>query len=119
MIPTLCLLLFSAAPARPAAQRLATADTMLVLEAGAESPRVVSLTGSPGIVWKNQQAEYLIERVQMGGKWVPVRWRLQSVERSADGTAITAIYASATPRMRLLWRWQAHAPSGPSNIPSR
>ncbi|HXJ96954.1 MAG TPA: alpha-galactosidase [Terriglobia bacterium] len=112
----LCFLLsavFSGAIAGAATESLATADTILVLEAGPESPRVGSLTGSAGVVWKNQQHEHLIERVQMDGKWIPVHWRLESLERSPNSVAVTAVYASATPRMRLRWEWRARDPIGP------
>jgi hypothetical protein len=105
--------LFSGSAAGAATERLATADTILVLEAGTESPRVVTLAGSAGIVWKNRQPEHLIERVQMNGNWVPVHWRLESLERSADGAAVTAIYVSVRPRMRVGWEWRARDHIGP------
>jgi alpha-galactosidase len=110
---TSVLVVSCAAAGRAATETLATVDTILVLEAGSESPRVVSLANSAGVVWKNQQPEPFVERVQVDGRWIPVHWKLQSFERSPDVAAVTAVYACATPRMRLEWQWQARDRIGP------
>ena len=108
-----CLPASSATPAIAATETLASADTVLVLDTGPEFPQVASLANAAGIIWKNQESDHLVGRVQVDGKWIPVHWRLESVERDPGRTVVTAIYTSAQPRMRLRWAWQARDHMGP------
>ena len=93
--------------------RLATADTILVIHAGLEAPGVVSLASPSGITWKNQRPEHLIDKVEVGASWQPLRWKLDSFQRDLRGGRVTAIYLSLQPRLRLVWGWRARARRGP------
>ncbi len=93
--------------------RLATADTVLTMTAGAESPSVLTLASPSGATWKSQQPQQLIKRVQMDGEWKSVHWKLQSVSRDRGSNSVTVVYSSFRPRLRLHWDWEARARSGP------
>ena len=93
--------------------RLATTDTTLVVAAGPESPAVVSLSNPGGLTWRNRGSEHLIDKVEVDGKWEPLRWKLDSLQRDGKGSRVTAVYASLHPRLRLLWEWQARGRRGP------
>ncbi|MGH9456001.1 MAG: hypothetical protein ACRD2O_18770, partial [Terriglobia bacterium] len=108
-----CLLVSSGATAADNTFKLCITDTILTLSAGAQSPSVLSLATPMGASWKSQQPQQLIGKVQIDGKWVPVRWKLESLNRSQAGNAVTATYVCIQPHLRLSWKWQARAPSGP------
>ncbi len=93
--------------------RLATADTILTLSAGAENPSVLSLANSAGAVWKSQQPQRLIDNVQLDGSWEPLHWRLESAKRDPARHSVTVVYRSSKPRLRLHWEWRARERSGP------
>lgn len=107
------LLLPSVVMAVATTQRLATSDTILVVRAGSEAPAVVSLAGPEGVNWKNQQSERLIDKVEIDGKWLPVRWKRDSFQGDPAGMSVTAVYACSHPHLRLDWKWQVRAPGGP------
>ena len=93
--------------------RLATADTVLTLSAGAERPSVLALASPTGATWTSPQPQELIERVRIAGEWEPVHWKLQSVSLGQGENSVTAVYRSSEPRLRLHWAWKARARSGP------
>ncbi|HEX6881413.1 MAG TPA: hypothetical protein VF135_13670, partial [Terriglobales bacterium] len=97
------------------AQRVAeirTNDTRVQLVAGTTTPRLSILQSQNGI-WRNLEPAGLISRVRIGGKDVPVRWKL-SVQRSrSDSRQVRFAYESKKPAMRLYWEWRAALADGP------
>lgn len=99
-----------------AAQRhatLATADTTVQLEAGADAPRLVSLAGKNGSVWQNRAEETLPGWVEREGKRVPLRWTLVPGAAVIAPQHVAFVYATSEPRLQLTWQWDARAPFGP------
>ena len=56
--------------------KMATADTAVTVEAGADAPRLLQLSGPDGFVWAGQKPDELIDFVEAGGQRQTVHWRL-------------------------------------------
>ena len=93
--------------------KIETADTQLELEAGASSPRLVSLAAPGQKKWENKTSEPLIPSVEIAGDAVPVRWQFDSAASRSDLRTISLVYKSAAPPLRLTWEWKARALYGP------
>ncbi len=93
--------------------RLASGRTAIVLQAGAESPRVSRLTFDGGPVWENRAAETLIDHVEIQGRVQPLQWQLRRKDGIAQGTLARFVYASQKPRLRLTWEWRVRSAPGP------
>jgi hypothetical protein len=83
---------------------LTTTDESLTLMAGSRSPKLVSLSGHAGSVWRNEAEEVLPSSVDINGAPVPVTWsfmpdlvsrrascRIRVRVRSAAPTAALAV----------------------------
>lgn len=92
---------------------LGTEQTTLVLEAGDREPALVSLKSGRLEEWKNSQSEKLIPFAEIGGKKVPLTWKLNRGISHADVHRVSFVYESETPRLRLTWEWKARAFNGP------
>ena len=92
---------------------LGTEQTTLMVEAGNHEPALVSLKTEQLEEWKNNQTEKLIPFAEIGGKKVPLTWRLNRGTSHADHRRVSFIYESETPRLRLTWEWNARAFTGP------
>ncbi len=90
---------------------LHTKQTILRLQAGRDAPRLVSLE-SRGI-WSNSISEQLINSVEEDGRTLPLHWKLDALNSHANSSGVTFVYESSSPRLRLTWRWEARAASGP------
>src|ERR1700746_3851097 len=93
--------------------RLETANTVLQLEARTNAPRLVTISSPGQLAWTNASDEQLIGSVIIDNNPVPVHWQFDPGASSSDSHQVTFIYLSQSPRLRLSWRWQARAPSGP------
>jgi len=93
--------------------RLETADTKIVVEAGAQGPRLTTLSGSGQGSWENLASEPLIEFVEIGDEKIPLHWQFDRDASHSDEKSVSFVYESATPHLRLTWLWKAPQPYGP------
>jgi hypothetical protein len=93
--------------------RLETANTVLQLEARTNAPRLATISSPGQLAWTNASDEQLIGSVIIDSNPVPVHWQFDPGASSSDSHQVTFVYISQSPRLRLSWRWQARAPSGP------
>lgn len=113
MTSAMALLWFTSLQSHAAELKLQTADTTLIVEAGATAPRVVRLEGRQGTVWVNRAAEQLLLDVEINAKRAPTAWRLNSGATQAASNEIIFIYENTSPRLRLSWQWRKPAEFGP------
>jgi alpha-galactosidase len=90
-----------------------TGQTTLVLQAGREEPRLVSLQSGKFPAWPNGISERLIGSVEEGGRTVSLHWKLDERDSHITERVATFVYQSAPPRLRLTWKWEARAEYGP------
>ena len=92
---------------------LQTSDTQIVVEAGENNPRLVSLDvpGQPN--WENGASEALIEFVEIADQKAPVRWQLDRNLSRSDEKNVSFVYELATPHLRLTWLWRTPVGYGP------
>ncbi|HYL70853.1 MAG TPA: alpha-galactosidase [Candidatus Dormibacteraeota bacterium] len=93
--------------------QLATADTRVVLEAGAAAPRLLRLAVPHGRVWTNRAAETLPSAVEFEGAARTLSWRLDRGASHGAARGVEFVYRCDSPRLRLTWSWQARAAFGP------
>ncbi len=93
--------------------RLQTSETEIVMEAGGSGPGLVSLKVPGQSKWENKASESLIESVEIAGKKMPVHWQLDANASRSDDKNVSFVYESATPHLRLTWRWRVPAAYGP------
>ncbi len=117
--PSLALLVgcaaLCAAGADPASPRgtIATAETVIVVEAGEHAPRVVTLALRGAPAWKNARDETLPEQVEIQGAPQAVAWRLDRSASRFEPKDIQIVYFADSPRLKAVWRWRARADFGP------
>ena len=90
-----------------------TRETLLKLQQGREAPRLLSLESGSSRIWSNTISEQLIDSVEQNGRTLPLHWQLDGVKSHADARLAVFVYESSSPRLRLTWRWEARAGSGP------
>src|SRR5580698_5464482 len=88
-------------------------QTTLVLQAGREEPRLVSLQSGSFPVWPNGISERLIDSVEENGRTVSLHWKLDERDSHITGRTASFVYQSSSPRLRLTWKWEARAEYGP------
>ncbi|HEX4065643.1 MAG TPA: alpha-galactosidase [Acidobacteriaceae bacterium] len=104
------------APSNVAAQTLATlatTDTTVQVAAGADAPRLVSLTGRHLSPWPNRGEETLPPWVEREGKRLPLHWKLVAGATAIGPHRVAFVYETSEPRLQLTWEWEARAPFGP------
>lgn len=102
------------ADAAPAARAtIANADTVLTVEAGTQSPRIVALTLRGANTWLNQADETLPDHLDIGGAKLPLGWHLQRSACHFGTRLLELVYVSDAPRLRLVWQWRARSGHGP------
>jgi alpha-galactosidase len=69
----LCLLAHAGCATAQEVARIATADTIVELQAGAHAPLVVRLLGADRAEWKNQESERLISFAEIGEDRIPLQ----------------------------------------------
>jgi hypothetical protein len=102
-----------AGDARSAVAELASADTAIAVEAGERAPRLTTLRLRGAMVWKNRTEEALPDHVEVRGAAQSVVWRLDRASSRFESRQIQLVYASESPRLKVLWRWRARAGHGP------
>ena len=93
--------------------RLQTADTDLVVQAGATSPTVTTLVVPGQAAWVNRSSETLIAFVEISGKQTPCTWSFNRDSSRIDNRQVEFVYDSVSPRLRLTWEWRARQEYGP------
>jgi hypothetical protein len=88
-------------------------QTTLVLQAGREEPRLVSLQSGNFPVWPNGISERLIDSIEEDGRTVSLHWKLDERDSHITGRSAAFVYQSTSPRLRLTWKWEARAEYGP------
>jgi hypothetical protein len=84
----------------------------LVLSAGKSAPKLVSVQGAQGSLWRNADEEPLISSIEVGGENVPLHWRFVRSEAESK-TQVSFLYESSEPHLKLTWEWRARAATGP------
>ena len=92
---------------------IATAETVIVVEAGEHAPRLVRLALRGAPAWKNARDETLPEQVEMHGAAQTVTWRLDPGASRFEAKDIQIVYVADSPRLKAVWRWRARAEFGP------
>jgi hypothetical protein len=90
---------------------IATAETVIAVEAGEHAPRLVALRGAAG--WKNTGDDALPEEVKIDEAALPVTWRLDRDATRFKSNDIQIVYVADSPRLKAVWRWRARAEFGP------
>src|SRR5271156_5622999 len=88
-------------------------QTTLVLQAGREEPRLVSLQSGSFPAWANGISEQLIDSIEENGRTVSLHWKLDQRDSHITGRTASFVYRSTSPRLRLTWKWAARAEYGP------
>jgi hypothetical protein len=107
----MCLLISFNAGAQATAN-LKTSDTKLQFEAGPSAPRIVSLENG-ATIWKNHADEILIPTAEVQGQTVPLKWTFNEDASHSDQHIISFVYDSASPRLRVTWKWDVRSEHGP------
>jgi hypothetical protein len=93
---------------------LASADTSIMVAAGAHAPRLVGLGWRGACQWENQAPDALPDHVTTdAGTVVPLEWQFNAALSHFDRRRASLVYESITPRLRLSWEWRARAAHGP------
>lgn len=95
------------------ATSLRTRQTVLRLQAGSASPRLLSLQVPGATPWENEASDELIASALLEGRPVPLHWKLKSDAEEVDADHVSFVYESASPHLRLTWEWIARASNGP------
>ena len=89
------------------------ADNRVMLQAGAQAPRVVSLERIGGDAWKGGIDEAFIPSVVVDGVDKPLHWRFDAKASRGDAKSATLVYETTEPALRLSWIWMSRAAHGP------
>jgi alpha-galactosidase len=92
---------------------IGTSETRLKLQEGKEAPSLISLQSVPSRIWSNSSPEPLIDSVEQYGRTLPLHWSLDAVKSHAGPQVAVFVYENSSPRLRLTWKWEARAASGP------
>jgi len=98
---------------RGAEAELATADTVIAVEAGEQAPRLTTLRLRGAMGWKNRTEEALPDHVEVRGAAQPLVWRLDRASSRFDSKQIELVYTTESPQLNLVWRWRVRAGFGP------
>lgn len=96
-----------------ASATLETADTELVFEAGASSPKLTSLKVPGQPKWTNHSSEGLIPFVEISERQTPITWKLDLNASETGRKRVAFVYESANPHLRLTWEWRVPENYGP------
>jgi len=115
-----------AAPDAATTFRVGNTSTALTIEATPHAPRIIALADARGSTWPSTgsvggqsndsdpvSAVTLIDHVTIGKTPVPVHWTFDASATRASSDALTLVYVSTKPKLRLSWTWRARAQQGP------
>ena len=92
---------------------IASAETVVLVEAGEHAPRLRSLSLRGAAPWKNNNDRTLPQQLEIHGVAQPVTWRLDRSATRFDSKEIQLVYVADSPRLKAVWRWRARAEHGP------
>src|SRR5258706_14297332 len=92
---------------------LASAETVITVEASAHSARMSTLRLRGTAPWANGADEALPVQVEVRGSEQPVRWRLDRHASQIGSRQIQFVYLADSPRLRLTWRWRVRGGQRP------
>jgi hypothetical protein len=108
------LLCGSAAVAAPTTHRLASAETSILINAGAQAPMLGKLGWGGAYQWDNSAPEALPDHVTTeSGSVLPLEWRFNAARSHFDRSRASLVYESTAPRLRLSWEWRVRSAHGP------
>ena len=106
-------LLFTSTLFAQTSASIKTAQTTIVVQAGAQAPRLLSVQAGSAKAWANSAPEALIPSIEQDGHTLPLKWKLNNRESRVTARKATFVYESDSPHLRLSWSWEARATSGP------
>jgi hypothetical protein len=92
---------------------IATAETVIVVEAGEHAPRVLTLALRGAAAWSNSRDEALPEKVNINEAALALTWRLDRSATRFKSNDIQIVYVADSPRLKAVWHWHARAEFGP------
>jgi len=92
---------------------LRTADTRIAVDAGIDTPHLLSLQIPGHPKWDSKTSEALIKSVEIAGEEMPIRWRFDREASHTDAKSVSFVYESESPRLCLTWSWIAKQDYGP------
>jgi alpha-galactosidase len=93
--------------------KLETLKTRIVVEAGEDKPRLLSLQVPGQPKWQNRASEALISSIEIAGETSPVSWRFDPKASHSDARNVSFVYDSENLRLRLTWSWSVKEDYGP------
>ena len=82
---------------------LQTTDTIIHFENTPNGPRLIDLITKDGQRWSNRATEAPLDSVELDGKRLAVRWKLNPVASSSDARKVAFVYESSAPKLRMTW----------------
>ena len=92
---------------------LHTSDTDIAVEAGSETPRLVSLSAAGQPAWENRVSESLVASAQISSQLTSIHWTFNREASQISAAQVRFVYDSASPHLRLAWEWRTRADFGP------
>ena len=102
-----------AAPDAATTYRIGNTSTALTIEATPSAPRIIAVADARGSTWPSNGSVPLVDHATVGGKTVPLHWKLDAAATKQAYDALTLVYVSSKPSLRLSWEWRARAAQGP------
>jgi hypothetical protein len=108
----------TAAPAAGAATQefsagLGNEDMAIGLTAGDSAPRLARLAQHGETPWINSAAEPAPELVEVAGRTLRLVWHFDRAASRIERRAVSFVYRTDTPRLRMIWAWHARDKRGP------
>src|ERR1700733_15133676 len=88
---------------------LHTSDTDIAVEAGSETPRLVSLSAAGQPAWENRVSESLVASAQISSQLTSIHWTFNREASQISAAQVRFVYDSASPHLRLAWEWRTRA----------
>jgi len=92
--------------------RVGNRDATLVIRAEPSHPRLLRISGA-GAELESAAPVELIDYVEDESVSRPLLWRFDAAASRIEPAAVSLVYASEDPPLRLYWEWQARAERGP------
>ena len=103
----------AASGSAPLHARLASADTVITIEAGEAAPRLRSLARRGAAPWLNQDLSALPGQLYVHGRVRSLIWHLDRAATRFGPRELDVVYVAEAPHLRLDWQWRARAAHGP------
>ncbi len=94
-------------------ETLNTADVHVKILASAQGPSLVSISGAPNNVWRNEAVEFPPSLIYINETPVRVTWVFRPDISHVHSRQVEFVYESAKPHLQFRWQWNVRASSGP------